>query len=145
VNDLRESVLKGGATDYGQTASFMLQYSTINNDRLTQIGLGLDLFTPQPDFSKAPSNPQNSDEGRHRVWYTSAPWENLFAGNLFVEVTHQSAERAISAKLGADSHRLGAFLQNSIHDEFGVLPRFPWAVEQSEKAFFEITATQQVH
>jgi hypothetical protein len=144
ANDLRESFLKGGATDYGQTAALAIQYNQIRRNSLTQLGFGLDLFTPQPDFSQSPSNPQNSSEGRRRVWYTSKPWDKLFHANLFFEFTRQDDKRAISGKIGVDSHKLGAYAQNRIHDGFGVLPRYPWAIEQKNKLFLEVTAAKRV-
>jgi hypothetical protein len=144
ANDLRESIMKGGATDYGQTAALAIQYNQIRRNSLTQLGFGLDFFTPQPDFNQEPNNPQNSGEGRKRVWYTSKPWDKLFHANLFFEFARQDNERAISGKIGVDSHKLGAYSQNKIHDAFGVVPRYPWAINQDNKLFFEVTATNRV-
>jgi hypothetical protein len=63
---------------------------------------------------------------------------------LFFEFTRQDDKRAISGKIGVDSHKLGAYAQNRIHDGFGVLPRYPWAIEQKNKLFLEVTAAKRV-
>ena len=144
ANDLRESVMKGGATDYGQTAALAIQFNQIRRNSLTQLGFGLDFFTPQPDYNREPNNPINSSEGRKRVWYTTKPWDRLFHANLFFEFSRQDEERAISGKFGTNSHKLGAYAQNKIHDSFGIVPRYPWAVDQNNKPFFEVTAAKRV-
>lgn len=144
ANDLRESIMQGGATDYGQTAAFKIQYNQIRNNSLTQYGLGFEVFTPQPDYNNEPNNPQNSAEGRRRVWYTTKPWDKLFNANLFFEFTRQDEQRSISAKIGLDSPKLGAYAQNKIHDSFGLLPRFPWPVDKKGQVFFEATASSRI-
>jgi hypothetical protein len=143
ANDLRQSVMRGGATDYGQTAAISIQYNQINQNTLIMYGLGFDLFTPQPDYEKEPNNSINSDEGRKRVWNTTSPWSQLFNANLFLEFGRQGEERSVSGKIGIDSPKLGAYTQNKIHDSFGLLPRYPWATNKKDKVFFEITASQE--
>ncbi|MBO1256455.1 hypothetical protein J3L16_12250 [Alteromonas sp. 5E99-2] len=145
ANDLRESFMKGGATDYGQTGALAIQYNQVRNNSLTQVGFGLDFFTPQPDFNREPSNPTNSDEGRKRVWYTTKPWDKLFHANLFFEFARQDEDRAISGKIGTNSQKLGAYAQNRIHDGFGLVPRYPWAIDQKNKLLFEVTASRRGH
>ena len=145
ANDLRESILRGGATDYGQTAALAIQYNQIRRDSLTQFGIGLDFFTPQPDYNQAPNNRLNSSEGRKRVWNTTKPWDKLFNANLFFEFARQDDEGAISTKIGIDSPKLGAYAQNKIHDGFGLLPRYPWPVNQKDKLFFEANISKRVH
>jgi hypothetical protein len=144
ANDLRESIMKGGATDYGQTAALAIQYNQIRRNSLTQLGFGLDFFTPQPDYNKEPSNSLNSSEGRKRVWHTSKPWDKLFNANLFFEFARQDDKGAISGKIGVDSPKLGAYAQNKIHDGFGLVPRYPWAIDKKNKVFFEVTASKRV-
>ena len=137
ANDLRDRLFWGEASDYGQTASFNIKYSHIRDERLLQLGLGLDLFTPQPDFNRSPDNAQNSADGRKRVWYTSEPWSELYNANFYVEVAGQNETKSWAAKIGIDNAKLGAFAQNVIHDEFGLTPRFAWPVEENPKLFFE--------
>lgn len=144
ANDLRQAIIQGGATDYGQTAAFKIQYNQIRNNSLTQYGLGFDVFTPQPDHNNEPNNPQNSDEGRRRVWYITKPWDQLFNANLFFEFARQDDQHSISAKIGIDSPKFGAYAQNQIHDSFGLLPRFPWPVDKKGKVYFEATASRRI-
>jgi hypothetical protein len=143
ANDLRDGLFNGEASDFAQTASATAKYTQIRNDSLTQYGLSLDLFTPQPDFNRLPDNEKNSSDGRRRVWYTTKPWENLYNANLYIEYARQDQSKFWSAKIGIDSPKLGAFAQNSIHDELGLTPRFPWPIEKADRVFFESTIGYQ--
>lgn len=143
ANDLRDKLFLGEASDYGQTASATIKFNQIREDRLFQLGVGLDLFTPQPDFSRAPDNEKNSADGRKRVWYTSAPWEALYNANFYIEVAGQDETEAWSLAVGLDNPKLGALAQNVIHDEFGLTPRFAWPIEESASLFFEANVSYQ--
>ena len=144
ANDLRESLLRGGATDYGQTAALTVKYSQIRRNSLTQYGFGLNFFTPQPDYDIESNNTLNSDEGRKRVWHTTTPWDKLFNANLYVEFARQDEERAIATKVGINSPKFGAYAQNKIHDGFGLLPRYPWPINKKDRLFLEATASKRL-
>ncbi len=143
-NDVRLTVIPGGASDYGQTASVDVQYTKIRNNSLTFYALDFDVFTPQPDYNLAPNNPVNSGEGLRRVWHTTSPWNKLFNANVFLTFGRVTNERTFTGKLGIDSPKFGAYTQNKIHDSFGLLPRYPWPINQKNTLFFEINANQRV-
>ncbi len=139
ANDLRVGPFRGGAKDQGPTGSIQIAYSSLEHDRIRKYGLGADFFTPQPDYTKAPNNPINSDEGAKRTWFTTTPWHDLFHGNIYLMLGQQQEHKHWSAKLGIDSPKLGALIQNRIHDTFGLYPRYPWPV-QSPNTFYIETA-----
>ncbi|MEM9620570.1 MAG: hypothetical protein AAF993_02905 [Pseudomonadota bacterium] len=141
ANDLRIGPFRGAASDEGPTGSLHLGYASTDGASLRQFGLGLELFTPVPDYSTSPDNPQNSEDGAKRVWFTTPPWENLFYANLYVQAGRQRDNQIWSARLGVDSMQLGALIQNTIHDSFGLYPRYPWPVQAANQAYVEVTAS----
>lgn len=143
-NDLRESVFRGNARDYGQTASFDFGFAQGKRDQIQQYKLGVDLFTPKPDFNKAPSNTINSADGRKRVWFTQSPLKDVFNGNFYFSASQINDNKSWKATVGTDSKKWAAKLQNMIHDEFGLMPRFPWPVEQPNTLLWNITVSQDV-
>jgi hypothetical protein len=40
-----------------------------------------------------------------------------------------------------NSEKLGAFVQNTLHDSFGLNPRFPWNVNKKDKLFLELNSS----
>ena len=40
-----------------------------------------------------------------------------------------------------NSQWIGAYIQNTLHDGFGLNPRFPWKVDEKDQLFFEITGS----
>lgn len=138
-NDFRAgNVFNGEGTDFGKTGVLIVGYSKIVNPLESyQVGLGLTLFTPPPNYSITPNNYINSDDGSKNVWYTEAPFNKLFYANLYSFVNYQNNFVSTQIKTGVNSQKLGAFVQNTLHDSFGLNPRFPWDVAAKDKVFFE--------
>lgn len=143
LNDFRFGALfNGEGTDYGETGTFIIGLTTVvNSQEVYQTGIGLSLFTPQANYSLAPRNTINSDDGRKNVWFTRAPYSKKFYSNIYVFNTYQKGYYSIHSKLGMDSKKLGAYVQNKLHDGFGLNPRFPWNVEAKDKIYYEIEGT----
>ena len=142
-NDFKIGKLfNGERTDYATTGSLIVGFAHIQNDfRVYQAGLGIELFTPQPDYSRSPRNKINSDDGRKNVWFTLPPFKDLFYANLYAFGTYQDENYELHSKLGINSQWIGAYVQNTLHDGFGLNPRFPWNVEEKDKLFFELTGS----
>ncbi|WP_091404882.1 hypothetical protein [Aquimarina amphilecti] len=139
-NDFSIGLFKGAGTDYGVTGSLDIGFTKIIDPQTIQkVGIGIDLFTPRPDYSQSPRNSINSDDGRKNVWYTLPPFKELFYGNLYGYATHQENNVSVHAKLGANSQKTGAYIQNILHDGLGLNPRFPWPVETKNKIYLEIS------
>lgn len=143
INDMKLGrVFYGQGTDYGATGALSLGYSQIHTPHeASQVHVRLALFTPKPDYSKTPNNAKNSDDGRKNVWHTLPPFENLFYANLSVSASYQYREVSASANLGINSQKLGAYIQNTLHDGPGLNPRFPWNVKANDKLFFETSGS----
>ncbi len=139
LNDFKIGWFKGAGTDYGVTGTLDIGFTKIS-DPLTvyQLGLGIDLFTPRPDYSRSPRNSINSDDGRKNVWYTLPPIKDLFYGNLYGYGTYQEDYYSTHVKLGINSQKMGAYIQNKLHDGLGLNPRFPWQVETKDKLYVEV-------
>lgn len=139
TNDFKFGVLfNGERSDYANTGSFYIGFSSIYDwQRVYQAGIGVELFTSQPNYSKPPRNPINSDDGRKNVWYTLPPYKDLFYTNLYAFGAYQDSHYSVSTRLGINSQRLGAFIQNLLHDGIGLNPRFPWDVTQKDVLFVE--------
>ena len=136
------TIFNGERTDYATTGSLTVGVTHIQNDyRVYQAGVGLALFTPQPDYSRAPRNPINSDDGRKNVWFTLPPFKDLFYTNLYAFGTYQDEHYEVHTKLGVNSQWIGAYVQNKLHDGFGLNPRFPWEVAEKDRLFFEIAGS----
>ncbi|MDH7445599.1 hypothetical protein [Aquimarina sp. 2201CG14-23] len=139
-NDFSVGWFSGAGTDYGVTGSLDIGFTKINNFRtVQQLGIGIDLFTARPDYSQSPRNPINSDDGRKNVWYTLPPFKDLFYGNLYAYATHQEHNYTLHSKLGINSQKTGAYIQNILHDGLGLNPRFPWLVETKDKIYIEVS------
>ncbi|MBU2525139.1 MAG: hypothetical protein KKC03_00870 [Bacteroidetes bacterium] len=138
-NDLHAGLFNGEGTDLGATGSLFVGASEIRGSALRRLGIGFDVFTPQADYLKLPRNAQNSDDGWRNVWQNKKPLEALFHANLFADVRYQNQAWAWSGRLGVDSPKLGAYVQNSIHDSFGLYPRFSWPVQQKDRLYFEFS------
>ena len=136
------NLFNGERTDYATTGSLTVGFAHIQSDyRIYQVGLGLELFTPQQDYSRSPRNSINSDDGRKNVWFTLPPFKDLFYANLYAFGTYQDENYVLHSKLGINSQWIGAYVQNTLHDGFGLNPRFPWNVEEKDKLFFEIAGS----
>jgi len=139
-NDLKLGVFNGQGTDYASTGSLNIGFTNIqNNNTIYQFGFVIDLFTARPNYSLSPRNPINSDDGRKNVWYTLPPFKNLFYGNVYGYGLYQNNEYSLYTKLGVNSQKAGAYIQNLLHDGYGLNPRFPWNVEAKDKLFFEVS------
>jgi len=139
-NDFSIGWFSGAGTDYGVTGSLDIGFTEIIDPQTVQkIGFGIDLFTPRPDYSRSPRNPINSDDGRKNVWFTLPPMKQLFYGNLFAYATYQENDVAFHGKLGINSQKAGAYIQNILHDGFGLNPRFPWQVATTDKIYIELS------
>jgi len=142
LNDFNIGWFNGSGTDYGVTGSLHLGFTNaMDIETIYQIGLGLDLFTPRPDYGRLPRNPINSDDGRKTVWYTLPPYTNLFYGNIFAMGTVQKSYFSVHSKLGMNSQKLGAYVQNLLHDGAGLNPRFPWDTSKKDKAYIELSGS----
>ena len=139
TNDFKfGSLFNGERSDYATTGAFHVGFASIyDRERVYQAGIGVELFTAQPDYSKSPRNPINSDDGRKNVWYTLPPYKNLFYTNVYAFGAYQDANYSVSTRLGINSERLGAYIQNNLHDGIGLNPRFPWDVNQKDVLFIE--------
>lgn len=142
-NDFRfYPLFNGQGTDYGQTGGIEFGYSKIRaRNEAYQIGVGLELFTPKADYSKTPINIINSDDGRKNVWHTLSPYNNLFYTNIYAIGSYQNNHFESSLKIGLNSQKLGAYVQNKLHDNFGLNPRFPWQVDKKDKLVIEASAS----
>lgn len=140
VNDFRIGKLfSGEGTDYGSTGSLNIGFTQIRSfNDIYLVGVGLDIFTPQPDYSRSPREKQNSDDGRKNVWFTLPPYKELFYANFYGMATYQDEHRNATAKLGINSNKLGAYIQNRLHDGVGLNPRFPWNVTLNNKLYIEL-------
>lgn len=132
----------GERTDYANTGAFHVGFAAIQNrQRVYQAGIGIELFTSQPNYSKSPRNSLNSDDGRKNVWYTLPPYKDLFYANLYAFGAYQDSQYSVSARIGLNSQRLGAYVQNVLHDGVGLNPRFPWDVTQKDVLFIETSGS----
>ena len=147
MNDFRfGNLFNGEGTDYGETGGLVIGLTTINSAlKAYRIGIGLELFTPKPDYSRTPNNIINSDDGRKNVWNTQVPYKNLFYANAFVFGSYRDEFTAAFAKAGLNSQKLGAYVQNKLHDSFGLNPRFPWDVAAKDKLVIEGTVSVQLN
>ncbi|UZO81962.1 hypothetical protein NBT05_05715 [Aquimarina sp. ERC-38] len=140
TNDFRLGRLfNGEGTDFGVTGTLRLGYTEIlSTHKILRAGVAIALFTPRPDYSLTPVNPINSDDGRKNVWYTLKPFSDTFYTNLYAFGRYQSRSSFAFAKVGLNSQKLGAFIQNTLHDGSGLNPRFPWDVTAQDKLFLEV-------
>ena len=139
-NDFKFGKLfNGEGTDFGSTGGLKLGYTKITSSTsVYRVGTVIELFTPKPNYTKTPNNLTNSDDGRKNVWHTHEPYSNLFYANAYAFGTYQNEHYNTSAKLGFNSQKLGAFIQNTLHDGAGLNPRFPWDVTAKDRVFYEI-------
>lgn len=142
-NDFRFGKLfNGQATDYGATGSLLISYSRITAiNKAYLAGIGIALFTPKADYSRTPKNQLNSDDGRKNVWYVKTPYEKVFYTNLYAYGAYQDQGFSLAGSLGVNSQKLGAYIQNRIHDSFGLNPRYPWDVTAKDLLFYELKAS----
>lgn len=142
-NDFRAgNLFNGEGTDFGNTGVLQISYSRIlNNQEVFNIGVALSLFTPNPDYSKTPNNLVNSDDGSQNVWHTKPPHKNLFYANAYVFGNYTNINYSTTLKAGINSQKLGAFVQNTLHDNVGLNPRFPWNVSKKDTLFFELNSS----
>ncbi len=139
-NDFSIGWFRGSGTDYGVTGTLDIGFTRITNlQTVHKMGIGIDLFTARPDYSLSPRNRINSDDGRKNVWFTLPPFKELFYGNLYFYGTYQEDHFSIHSKLGINSQKAGAYIQNVLHDGLGLNPRFPWLVETKDKIYIEVS------
>ncbi len=138
-NDFRfGKVFRGDGTDFGNTGQFQVSYSEFQSPlRAFHLGLGLKLFTPKADYSLTPDNTPNSSDGRRNVWHTQGEYSRLFYANVFGFGSYQDDGVFAFAKAGVNSQKAGAYIQNTLHDSFGLNPRFPWDTAAKDKLFIE--------
>lgn len=144
-NDLRiGNLFYGNATDYGDTGTLKMTYSNAKNPRnIYQLGFAVELFTPQQDYTRIADNKMNSDDGRKNVWHTKGAFKNTFYTNAYLQFKWQYNHVAYQIKQGIQSQKLGAYIQNKLHDGFGLNPRFPWDTSKKNQWFVE--AESQVY
>lgn len=143
MNDFKFAPLfNGEGTDYGATGNLRIGYTQILGRReVYRAGIALDLFTPKPDYTRTPDNPLNADDGRKNVWYTVAPYADAFYANVYAFGYYQHGFYNAFAKAGMNSQKLGAYVQNSLHDTVGLNPRYPWDVTEKDHFFYEVGAS----
>lgn len=137
ANDVSVGIMDASGTDKALTGNLYIDYAYINNNALQSVGIALDMFTPEPDYSRLPRNLVNSSGGSYNVLYGTKPYENLFHGNLYLRSTYQTSFYRGELKLGVDSKKFGALVQNTLHDSFGLYPRFGWNIEEKDKLYIE--------
>lgn len=139
-NDFRSGyTFLGEGTDFGMTGMVELGYSRIiDHHEILQFGIGTLLFTPDPDYGKTPTNPINSADGSKNVWFTEPPFANLFLGNLYAFGQYQKEFYHYGGHIGMNSEKYGAFAQNTLHDSFGLNPRFPWDVSARDRWYIQL-------
>lgn len=142
-NDFRAGKLfYGEGTDFGKTGALKISYSSVlNTKEVFYAGVAISLFTPNANYSKTPNNHTNSDDGSKNVWYTKAPFKNLFYANIYAFGGYQKENFSATLKAGMNSQKLGAFVQNTLHDSFGLNPRFPWDISAKDKLFIEFNSS----
>ena len=136
-NDFKSGFFRGKGGDMGETGSLMLKIAQLQSNYIDIYGVGLALFTPEPDYSKNPTQQKNSDDESAIVLPSTTPFENLYHGNIFGSFSRTSNYYSIALKLGVDSKKTGANIQNWLHDTFGLYPRFEWPVDEKNKLLFE--------
>lgn len=136
-NDLSAWPFTRSGSDKGSTARAMLSYTTIRGVELYGFGAGLDMFTPVADYSRAPRETINDEDGTVAVLFNTKPYDDLYHLNLFSSFVYQNQQNNfnIDGRLGVDNYKLGAFVQNSIHDSFGMVPRFSWPIAKKGKFY----------
>jgi len=139
LNDFKfGEIFNGERTDYATTGALHLGFANIDSRQsVYQVGIGLELFTPQADYTRSARNSRNSDDGRKHVWFMLPPHKDLFYANLFAFGSYQSEYYNLSGSVGMNSQKLGAFVQNTLHDGFGLNPRFPWDVSAKDRIYIE--------
>ncbi|MFT5751826.1 MAG: hypothetical protein ACI828_002838 [Flavobacteriales bacterium] len=142
-NDVKlGNVFRGEGTDYGTTGSLSLGFVQIRDPFTAyEVGIAVEVFTARPNYTELPVNKINSDDGRKPVWFVLGPFEDLFYSNLYAFGSYHDLEYSVSAKLGVNSQRMGAYIQNTLHDGFGLNPRFPWDVTAKDHLFFEMSGS----
>ena len=142
-NDVRSgNTFLGEGTDFGNTGQLEMTYFSVRNHReVLRLGVGILLFTARPDYSRTPNNALNSDDGSKNVWHTLSPFHDLFYGNMYVLGGFQQRDASMLLKFGINSQKTGAWIQNTLHDSFGLNPRFPWDVSSKDKFFYEAQGT----
>lgn len=132
-------LLYGDATDFGDTGSLFLSYTNIKNkETVSQLGFAIQLFTPKPDYDRIADHDRNSDEGRKNVWHTTGAYKDLFYANASFFYKYQHQHFVYQSKLGMESNKLGAYIQNNLHDGFGLNPRYPWFVDRKNRLYVEV-------
>ncbi|GAA4115410.1 hypothetical protein GCM10022393_15520 [Aquimarina addita] len=140
MNDFRFGRLfNGEGTDFGSTGTLRLGYTEILSIHdIYRAGIAIELFTPKPDYSKTPDNRVNSDDGRKNVWYMEESFSKVFYANLYTFGSYQNEYYSVFTKIGVNSQKLGAFVQNTLHDGPGLNPRFPWDITAKYKLLYEL-------
>lgn len=137
LNDVSAGPFSKSGTDKGSTARAILSYTTIKGYELYGFGIGLDMFTPEANYGKSPRSNVNDEDGTVAVLINTKPYEDLFHLNLFASMVYQNQLENFNfdGRVGVDSYKLGAFVQNSIHDNFGLFPRFSWPITKNGKFY----------
>tara|TARA_B100000809_G_scaffold35204_2_gene30977 strand:- start:16791 stop:17750 length:960 start_codon:yes stop_codon:yes gene_type:complete len=143
LNDFKAGKLfYGEGTDYGETGTFSMGFTKKNNAKEAyEIGYGITLFTPPANYSRSPRNLKNSDNGRKNVWFTQGSAPQLFYANAFAYGNYQKESYSFHSKLGVESNKMGASIQNKLHDGFGLNPRYPWDTKKKNAVYYELEAT----
>jgi len=143
LNDFKAGKLfYGEGTDYGETVTLIIGVTQKRNDtEAFQVGYGITLFTPPPNYSLSPRNPINSDNGRKNVWYLAPDTPAIFYANSYAYGSYQSNQYSLHSKLGKNSAKMGANIQNKLHDGFGLNPRFPWDTTKKDRLYYEFAAS----
>lgn len=150
--DFRESILfsndtrmyfpllvLGGGTDLGPTASLLGRLDIRNGRGVLSLGIAHDMFTPLPDRTRPPTN-TSVRQGKHGTYFTQGNFQNLYHGNTYTFAEFRERHWQASVKLGVDSQRLGAAIQDFIHNNVTGSPLFPgWDPNQPARLFLELS------
>lgn len=139
LNDFKAGKLfYGEGTDYGETGTLVMGFTQKKFQDAFQIGYGITLFTPPADYERSPRNQINSDFERKNVWFLQKTAPQLFYANAYIFGSYQKESYSLHAKLGIESHKMGAKIQNKLHDGFGLNPRYPWNTEKKNNIYYEL-------
>ncbi|MGY6648449.1 hypothetical protein [Wenyingzhuangia sp. IMCC45574] len=140
LNDFKIGKLfYGQGSDFAETGSLHVGFSKMmNRNELFQLGTSFTIFTPEPDYLKSPRNPINSDDGRKNVWFVKPQGDKSFYGNWYVSGLYQKNLLSNKLSVGVNSQKIGAYIQNWLHDGFGLNPRYPWNVKAKNKLYYEL-------
>jgi hypothetical protein len=157
INDVRQFKyfpVLGGNTDLGPTASLEFALSKRSGSAIDTTGLRLDMFTPVPEDRtkgfiplermaehRPPTNNMPVRESKYGVYSTVGDFPNLYHGNAYGFVRHQTLLTNFELKVGGDIPALGRRAQDIIHNNITKSPFFPWDQAHGNEWYLELSGT----